>query len=289
VIDRYVLPDMRVLLTDRARLERWMEVELAVLQAWSDLGRLPQQVVDAIHEYVPQVDSEFLSVVEAREAAVRHDVAAFVDVLAEALGEGGRWLHFGLTSSDVVDTALSLTLRSASELIMSEALSLFDALAEVARRHRNDAMVGRTHGVHAELITFGSKAALLALQVSRSAEAFASAAAEVAVGKLSGPMGNYSVVEPEVEERVCKALQLRPISANQVIPRDLHAQYLFALARMMAAVEAVGLQVRLGHQTEVGELREGFVSSQKGSSAMPHKRNPIQRSASAASPELYVE
>lgn len=275
VIDRYTLPEMGQLFSAAAKLERWLEVELAAVDGWARLGRVPSDAASRIRASAPQVDAEFVAAVEQREIVTRHDVAAFVDVVAAAVGDDGRWIHYGLTASDVVDTALGVALGRASDLIIDAARDLFDALASHARRHRTTVMIGRTHGVHAEPISLGAKFALLALQVSRAAEGVAVAGEAVRVGKLSGSVGTYAHVEPAVEDYVCRVLSLRAVAASQVVPRDLMAGLVFALARAASVVEATAVQVRLGHQSEVREIREGFQENQKGSSSMPHKANPV--------------
>lgn len=275
MIERYILPEMRDLFADEARLQRWLDVELAVVDAWANVGVVSSDVAARLRAQAPRVDHDFVAAVERREAVTRHDVAAFVDVVAEVLGDDGRWFHYGLTSSDVVDTGLGVALARATELIVDAGRRLYDELTGLAQRHRMTAMVGRTHGVHAEPITLGAKLALLALQVARAIESVSVAAGAARVGKVSGAVGNHAHVEPAVEEHVCKALGLRPIASTQVIPRDVYAAVVFALARTASTVEGLAVQVRLGHQTEVGELREGFAADQKGSSAMPHKANPV--------------
>ncbi len=224
----------------------------------------------------PRVDAAFVAAVAAREQVTDHDVAAFVDVVQEAIGPpAGAFVHYGLTSSDVVDTALSLCLVQAADLLVGAAGALYDALAEQARRHATTPMLGRTHGIHAEPTTFGAKMALFALQVDRDRDRLRRARAAVAVGKLSGAVGTYSNLDPRVEELVCHALGLEPVPASQVIARDRHAEYLYACASSGATVEAIATELRLLQQSEIGEVEEAFGTGQKGSSSMPHKRNPI--------------
>jgi adenylosuccinate lyase len=275
MVERYTFPDMAAVFEPEAKLRRWLEVELLVIEGWSKVGRIPPAVPARVRRAAPSIDAAFVAAVDEREAEVRHDVAAFVDVVAGGLGDDGRWFHYGITSSDVVDTANAVALRAAADLVIGGGLDLFDALATAAARHRGTVMIGRTHGVHAEPISLAAKLALLALQVSRAMESVSVASEALRVGMVSGAVGSYTTVPPDVEVHVCESLGLQPIPAAQFIPRDLHAQFAFALARATAAVEALALQVRLGHQTEVGEVMEGFAESQKGSSAMPHKRNPI--------------
>ncbi len=275
VLSRYLTPEMAELFGDRARIERWLEVELLTIDALAAIGRIPAEDAARVRGASPVIDDSLLAEIEVREQATRHDVAAFVDVVAGRLGDGGRWFHFGLTSSDVVDTGLAVALVAAGRLVVEAGAHLHQALINEARRHRETAMPGRTHGVHALPVTFGSKVALLALQVGRALGRIRLATDGVGVGKLSGAVGTYAVNEPRVEVIVCEALQLRSEPASQVVARDRHADFVFSLALAMAAVEDIATTVRLGHQTEVAELREGFADQQKGSSAMPHKANPV--------------
>ncbi|MBW3662711.1 MAG: adenylosuccinate lyase [Actinobacteria bacterium] len=276
MLPRYLTPEMAELFSDRARVERWLQVELLAVDALAAIGRVPAEDAARIRRASPAVDDSLLAEIEAREQTTHHDVAAFVDVVSGRLGNDGRWFHFGLTSSDVVDTGLALALVAAGELVVEAGARLHRVLVSEARAHRAAAMPGRTHGMHALPVTFGSKLALLALQVARAVGRVGLATDGLRVGKLSGAVGTYAVVEPRVEAVVCEALQLRPEPASQVIARDRHADFVFSLALVMAAVENLATTVRLGHQTEVAELREGFSGEQKGSSAMPHKSNPVK-------------
>ena len=274
MISRYTTPEMAELFSDRVRLTWWLEVELLVVEGWARVGRVPADVAAGIRAKAPVVDEDFEREVARREAEVRHDVAAFVDVVAARIGEDARWFHYGITSSDVVDTAMSVILAEAASQVTSEAQGLYDRLADEARRHRETVMAGRTHGVHAQPITFGSKIALLALQLRRAIRRLEQARTAVSVGTISGAVGTFAHVAPRVEAYVCNELGLERQPATQVLARDGRAELVFAFAAIVTAVEAVALQVRLGHQTEVSELMEGFGCSQKGSSAMPHKSNP---------------
>jgi len=219
-----------------------------------------------------------VAAIEERERVTEHDVAAFVDVVQERVGQpAGGWVHYGLTSSDVVDTALSVTLTRAVDLLLEAAAALESAIAGRAREFSDTAMVGRTHGVHAEPTTFGAKLALWALQVRRDRERLARARDAIAVGKLSGAVGTYSNIDPQVEAYVCEHLGLRPVPATQVLARDRHAEFLYACASVAATVESFALEIRHLQRTEVREVEEPFrQGSQKGSSAMPHKRNPVK-------------
>jgi adenylosuccinate lyase len=222
------------------------------------------------------VDARFVEAVAAREAVTDHDVAAFVDVVQDAIGPpASGWVHYGLTSSDVVDTALSVTLTRAADLLIHAGGKLVAALKQQALRWRDAPMAGRTHGVHAEPTTFGVKLANYCLQADRDLRRLRQARDTIAVGKLSGAVGTYSNIDPAVEHLVCVALGLRPVPSTQVIARDRHAEYLYACAAVGATVEQIATEIRHLQRTEVGEAQEPFRAGQKGSSAMPHKRNPI--------------
>jgi len=276
VIPRYSLPEMAALFTDEARLGLWLEVELLALEAWAKLGVVPAEHAEAARRRAPVVDADFVARVAERERVTDHDVAAFVDVVQEAIGPPeGSWVHHGLTSSDVVDTALSATLVRAADLLLAASGELVAALKRRALEHAATPMLGRTHGMHAEPTTFGVKLALYCLQAERDRERLRRARDAVAVGKLSGAVGTYSNIDPAVEEQVCGALGLRPTPATQVIPRDRHAEYLYACATVGATVEALATELRHLQRSEVAETEEPFGAGQKGSSAMPHKRNPI--------------
>ena len=274
MIARYALPPMADLFTDEARLATWLEVELLATEAQAKLGVVPPEAAAAIRERAGFDVHD----VEERERVTEHDVAAFVDVVQERVGQPeGAWVHHGLTSSDVVDTALSVTLVRACDLLLDALDALETSIAARAREHRDTPMVGRTHGIHAEPTTFGSKLALWALHVRRDRARVARAREAVAVGKLSGAVGTYSNVAPEVEAYVCEHLGLRPVPATQVLARDRHAELLYACASVGAGVESFALEIRNLQRTEVGEVEEPFrAGAQKGSSAMPHKRNPVK-------------
>ncbi len=276
MIDRYSMPEMAALFTDEARFARWLDVELLATEAWADLGVVPREDAVRARQAAPVVDAAFVRDVATREALTDHDVAAFVDVVQERVGgTAGKWIHYGLTSSDVVDTALCSTLTAAADLLIAAASDLVAVLKRRAHELRDAAMAGRTHGVHAEPTTFGTKLALWCLQVDRERTRLHHARAAVAVGKLSGAVGTYSNIDPAVEASVCAALGLQPVPATQVISRDRHAEYLYACASVGATIEMISTEVRHLQRTEVAEVEEGFRPGQKGSSAMPHKRNPI--------------
>jgi adenylosuccinate lyase len=276
VIPRYSLPEMAGLFSDESRLALWLEVELLALEAWAEIGVVPPEYAGACRERAPKVDAAFVEAVAERERVTDHDVAAFVDVVQQRIGPPeGNWIHHGLTSSDVVDTALSATLVKAGDLLLEANGALLATLARRAREHAATPMVGRTHGMHAEPTTFGTVLALFCLQAARDRVRLRAARAGLAVGKLSGAVGTYSNIDPRVEAHVCRALGLAPVPATQVIARDRHAEYLYACAAVGTTVEAIALEVRHLQRSEVGEAEEAFASGQKGSSAMPHKRNPI--------------
>jgi adenylosuccinate lyase len=275
VIARYTRPELGHLWSDEARMDTWRQVELAACEELPRLlgGDGPSDAeLQAIRGASFTVDE-----VNERELVTEHDVAAFVDVLASSVGEAGRWIHFGLTSSDVLDTALALQLRAAGELIVAGARELVAALATRAREHADTLSVGRTHGVHAEPTSFGLKLAGFAFEAERNAARLQRAFAQVAVGALSGAVGTYSATSPEFEARVLARLGLaREDVSTQVIPRDRHAELLSAIALAGAGLERFATELRHLQRTEVREAQEPFRAGQKGSSAMPHKRNPIK-------------
>jgi adenylosuccinate lyase len=276
VIPRYTRPELARLWTDEARMESWRRVEVAACEELSDLlgageGPSPRELQDVRQARFT------VEAVNERELLTDHDLAAFVDVLAASAGQAGRWIHFGLTSSDVLDTALALQLRAAGDVIVPGARSLVGALQARAREHAETLCVGRTHGVHAEPTTFGIKLAGFAAEAHRNALRLERAFAQVAVGALSGAVGTYAATSPEFEQRVLQRLGLeREEVSTQVIPRDRHAELLGAIALAGAGLERLATEFRHLQRTEVRELQEPFRPGQKGSSAMPHKRNPIK-------------
>jgi len=269
VIDRYTRPEIGALWTDAARMESWRRVEVAACEAMDGPS---DAELDAIRAATFTVEA-----VQEREAITDHDVAAFVDVLSASAGDAGRWIHFGLTSSDVLDTALALQIRAAGEIVLRGARELAQALAERAREHVDTVCVGRTHGVHAEPTTFGVKLAGFAMEARRNAERLERAFAQASVGAVSGAVGTYASTSPQFELRVLERLGLErePVS-TQVVARDRHAELLQAIALAGAGLERLATEIRHLQRTEVREVEEPFRSgAQKGSSAMPHKRNPI--------------
>jgi adenylosuccinate lyase len=264
---------MSAIWSDEARLTRWLEVELAALEGWAETGAVPREAIESIRERAVVPTPERVAEIEAR---THHDVAAFVDAVAEGLGEEGRWFHYGLTSSDVLDTALALQIRDAGALILAGIDRAFAAVLARAEEHRETLTIGRTHGVHAEPTTFGLKLAGWAFALERDRTRVARALEGMRVGKLSGAVGTYSAAEPEVERIACERLALEPApSSTQILQRDRHAEVLNTLALLATSLERFALEIRHLARTEVREVEEPFGSGQKGSSAMPHKRNPI--------------
>ncbi|MFW2333979.1 adenylosuccinate lyase, partial [Ilumatobacter sp.] len=259
---------------------RYLEVELLATEAHAAIGVVPGDDAAACRANAPTADDSFVTAILEREAVTDHDVAAFVDVVQSAIAAGGavdagKWIHYGLTSSDVGDTVLCWQMTDAADLLIDESGRLLETLVELAREHRDTVMIGRTHGVHAEPTTFGAKVALWALQVERDRARLRAARDTVAVMKLSGAVGTYSNIPPSVERFVGDALGLQPVPATQVIARDRHSEFLYACASIGATCELVAVELRHLQRTEVREVQEGFKPGQKGSSAMPHKRNPI--------------
>ena len=276
MIDRYSLPEMAAVFSDTTRFGRYLEIELLATEAQAELGIVPTDDAVTCRAKAPLIDAGFVQAVSDREAVTDHDVAAFVDVVQTAIGQpAGAWIHYGLTSSDVVDTAWCWALRDAADLLFDASSALLDTVIELARAHRDTVMIGRTHGIHAEPTTFGAKVALWALQIGRDRDRLRAARASIAVCKLSGAVGTYSNIDPFVEAFVGERLGLSPVPATQVIARDRHAEHLWACAAVGSTMEMIAVELRHLQRTEVGEVQEGFRPGQKGSSAMPHKRNPI--------------
>jgi adenylosuccinate lyase len=272
VIPRYTPAAIAAIFSDQSRLRRWLEVELLAAEGWAAVGRIPSEAAKRLRAGA-RVDPARVAELEAEQG---HDVAAFVQAVQETVGDEGRFFHLGLTSSDVVDTALATQLRDAARQIDDDAAALEAALAAQAARHRLTMMPGRTHGVHAEPLSLGVKLANHYDEVRRGRVRLAAAASEVSVGQVSGPVGTYTSVPPEVEEHVCRGLGLAVAdAATQVLARDRHAAFVASIAILGASLERLATTVRLLQQTEVSELEEPFAQRQKGSSAMPHKHNPV--------------
>jgi len=273
VIARYSRPAMARVWSDEGKLAAWLEVELAATAAWAELGVVPADAARALAANARPPSPERVAELEA---TLHHDTAAFVDAVAETLGEEGRWFHYGLTSSDVVDTGLALQVRDAGRLILEGIDRAFAAVVARADEHRLTLQIGRTHGVHAEPTTFGLKLAGWAFELARGRERVARALEGMRVGKLSGAVGTYAATDPELERLACERLGLEPApSSTQILQRDRHAELLAALAVVASSLEAFALEIRHLARTEVGEVQEPFAPGQKGSSAMPHKRNPV--------------
>jgi adenylosuccinate lyase len=272
VIERYSLPEMAAVWSEARKLAVWKEVETLVTEAWVDLGVAPAGAAESLRR-APEIDPVAW---KEREAVTHHDVAAFVDLLAASVATGGEWVHFGLTSSDVLDTAAGVTLRDAADLLLARITSLFTVVRERAFEHRDTVMVGRTHGIWAEPTSFGLKLATWAFELERDHRRMRSARDAVAVGKISGAVGTYAHTPPAVEAFVCERLGIgiEPAS-TQITHRDRHAEFLNAIALTGSSLERFATEIRHLQRSEVGEVRESFGSGQKGSSAMPHKRNPI--------------
>jgi adenylosuccinate lyase len=276
MIPRYSLPEMATVTNDIERFKRWLEIELLATDAHAAIGVVPVADAVACRANAPLIDEAFVQAVLDREAVTDHDVAAFVDVVQSAIGApAGSWIHYGLTSSDVVDTALCWMLRDAADLLVAACSELLVVVKALAVEHRNTIMIGRTHGVHAEPTTFGMKVALWALQIDRDRTRMIAARDAVAVCKLSGAVGTFSNVDPAIEQFVAERVGLRPVPATQVIARDRHSEFLWACAALGSTMEMIAVELRHLQRTEVREVQEGFKVGQKGSSAMPHKRNPI--------------
>ncbi|MFQ5897711.1 MAG: adenylosuccinate lyase [Candidatus Methylomirabilia bacterium] len=271
MIHRYTRPEMGRVWSDEAKYRAWLQVELAVCQAYAKRGLIPAEALARITGQA-RVDAERIREIEAR---VQHDLIAFLTNLEESVGADSRYIHQGLTSSDVLDTALALQLRAASDLLIHGLEQLRQELGRLAREHRDTLTVGRTHGVHAEPTTFGLKAAVWYAEAGRNLERLRRAKEAVRVGKLSGAVGTYAHLDPEMEEEVCQALGLVPAPVStQVLQRDRHAEFMTSLAIVAASVEKIALEIRSLQRTEILEVEEPFSEGQKGSSAMPHKRNP---------------
>ena len=272
MIPRYSLPDMSSIWSEERKLAVWQEVEALVVEAWSEIGVAPPEVAAAVRRAAPVDPAAW----REREAITNHDLAAFVDLLAENTDTGGEWVHYGLTSSDVLDTAQGVLLNEAAGLLLHGVEQLFGVVKSRAREHRDTTMLGRTHGIWAEPTTFGLKLATWAFELARDHERLSRARRAVAVGKISGAVGTYAHTPPRLERYVCEhlGLGLEPAS-SQVTHRDRHAEFLQAIALTGASIERFATEIRHLQRSEVGEAREAFRAGQKGSSAMPHKRNPI--------------
>jgi adenylosuccinate lyase len=277
VIPRYTHPEMGRIWSDQRRYETWLAVETAAAEAMAAAGIVPPEAARDIREGGAAIDiARLIPHIEEIEKTTQHDVIAFTTAVAEKIGPSARWLHFGMTSSDVIDTAQALQMREACDLVLTDLEALGDAIRDRAFEHRRTPTIGRTHGVHAEPMTFGLKLALWFAEIQRAVERVKRAKETVSVGKLSGAVGTFAHLPPSIEADVCRRLGLQPAPvASQVVQRDRHAELLGALAITAASLEKFALEIRGLQKTEIGEVEEPFAKGQKGSSAMPHKRNPI--------------
>jgi adenylosuccinate lyase len=272
VIPRYGLREVEAVWSDQARLANWLEIELLAVEALAELGVVPPEDAAACRERAAFT----VEVVAEREAVTRHDVAAFVDVVAGSIGPAGRWIHFGLTSSDVIDTGFALQLRAATDVLLAELERLLGTTKRLALQHRETVMAGRSHGIVAEPTSFGHKLAVWAFELDRDRDRLRRAREGASVGAISGAVGTYATVDPRVEELVCARLGLRSVEAStQVIQRDRHAELMTAIAITASTLDKMATEIRHLARTEVREVQEPFAQGQKGSSAMPHKRNPV--------------
>lgn len=272
MIERYSRKEMADIWSLENQFQAWLEVELAACWAWSKLGKIPEEDVDTLYERA-SFDVERIKEIEKE---TRHDVVAFTRSVSESLGEEKKWVHYGLTSTDVVDTANGYRLKQANEILQKDIQHIIDVLAEKARKHKYTVMMGRTHGVHAEPTTFGLKCALWYAEMKRNLERFEKAAGDVEFGKMSGSVGTFANIPPEVEEYVCEKLDLQPAPiSTQTLQRDRHAAYISTLALIGTTMEKMAVEIRHLQRSEVREAEEFFRKGQKGSSSMPHKRNPV--------------
>src|SRR3990170_647552 len=272
MIPRYTRPEMGKLWDTEKKYQKWLDVEIAACEAWAELGEIPKNALKTIKKKA-RFD---IKSIDDIEKVVKHDVIAFLTSVAQNIGPEARFIHKGLTSSDILDTALALLLRDASDMIIKDIHKVMDVIKVQAHKYKNTPMIGRSHGVHAEPITFGLKFALWFEDMKRNLERIKRAKDIISVGKLSGAVGTFSNIPPVIEEKVCKKLALKPEPvATQVVQRDRHAEYLTTLALIAASVEKIAVEIRHLQRTEVLEVEEPFMAGQKGSSAMPHKRNPV--------------
>jgi adenylosuccinate lyase len=272
MIDRYTRPEMGAIWTEENRFKAWLEVEILACEAWSEIGDIPKGDVQKIRENA----SFDIDRIKEIEEETRHDVVAFTRAVSESLGEERKWVHYGLTSTDVVDTALSYVLKQANEILLKDLENFVEILTNKAKEHKYTVMMGRTHGVHAEPTTFGLKLALWLEEMKRNLERFKMASRDVEFGKISGAVGTYANIDPFVESYVCEKLGLQPAPiSTQTLQRDRHAFYMSTLALIATSIEKFAVEIRGLQKSETREVEEFFAKGQKGSSAMPHKRNPI--------------
>ena len=272
MIERYTRPEMGAIWTEENKFKAWLEVEILACEAWAEIGDIPKEDVALLRQNA----SFDINRIYEIEQETRHDVVAFTRAVSETCGEERKWVHYGLTSTDVVDTALSYLIKQANVILRKDIVNFIDILTEKAKEHKYTVMMGRTHGVHAEPTTFGLKLALWREEMKRNLERFDTAAKVIETGKISGAVGTYANIDPFVEQYVCEklGLQAAPIS-TQTLQRDRHAQYFSTLALIATSIEKFATEIRGLQKSETREVEEGFAKGQKGSSAMPHKRNPI--------------
>ncbi|MDI6782950.1 MAG: adenylosuccinate lyase [bacterium] len=272
MIERYTLPAMQELWSEENKFQSYLEIEILVCRAWAELGEIPKEDLANI-EQKAKFNIDRINEIEKK---VKHDVIAFVSAVAENVGSSGRYIHLGMTSSDLLDTSLAVRMRQAADLILDQLQRLEEVLADKAKEHKDTIMIGRTHGVHAEPLTFGLKFALWLMETKRNIARLERAKEVISYGKISGAVGTYAHLPTFIEEYVCKELGVKPAEvSNQIIQRDRHAEYLTMLALVAAMLEKIALEIRHLQRTEVLECEEPFTAGQKGSSAMPHKRNPV--------------
>ena len=272
MLERYTRPEMGAIWSEENKYQAWLEVEILAAEAWAELGEIPKEDVALLREKASFDVARILEI----EQETRHDVVAFTRAVSESLGEESKWVHFGLTSTDVVDTAYGYLYKQANDIIRRDLENFTNIIADKAREHKYTIMMGRTHGVHAEPTTFGLKLATWYSEMKRNMERFEAVAKGVEAGKISGAVGNFANIPPFVEEYVCERLGIRPQEiSTQVLPRDLHADYFNCLALIATSVERMATEIRGLQKSEQREVEEFFAKGQKGSSAMPHKRNPI--------------
>ncbi|MGA2158729.1 MAG: adenylosuccinate lyase [Dehalococcoidia bacterium] len=270
MIERYSRPKMKKIWSDKSKFDKWLQVEIAVCEAWADVGRIPKAAIPRIKKATLNFErmGELLKI-------THHDVTAFLNAVGETIGDESRFIHLGLTSSDVMDTALALQLRDAADLLLEDVDALIKVLEDRALSNKDTLMIGRTHGVHAEPITFGLKMALWSQEMKRNHNRLEEARKIISVGKISGAVGTYATVSPDIEEKTCARLGLAPAPiSNQIIQRDRHAQFVTTLAIVASSLEKFATEIRALQRTEILEAEEPFSAGQTGSSAMPHKRNP---------------
>lgn len=273
MIERYTLPEMGAIWSDEYKLQTWLQVEIAVCEAQAELGYIPQDAVDEIKAKAKFDINRVLDI----EKEVKHDVIAFLTNVNEYVGDAGRYIHLGMTSSDMLDTALALQIVASLDLIMQKLEECIQAIRYQAQQHRDTVMIGRSHGIHAEPMTFGFKLAGWLAEMLRNRDRLCAIKKSIAVGQISGAVGTYANIDPKIEELACQKLGLEPDAAStQVISRDRHAEFMNGLALVTASIERFAVEIRNLQRTDVLEVEEFFSKGQKGSSAMPHKRNPIR-------------